>query len=226
VHKGTTIAVQGSTAAQNATTINATAVTIILPQIGGVVTATSSSTIVVTGFDGATHTILVGSSTRYLKAGHGASLADITIGTRITAEGTLNTTGSLNAVLVTIQLPRLGGQVTAVHGSTYTVSGPRGSSATIDTTGSTTYINANGSTASASAVKTGVYILAEGTLSSDGTTLTAQRITIVPAGAGHVGRIGSFGADDGSSVDGGFGGPLGGTAPQTNTPTTGGTPSV
>jgi len=72
----------------------------------------------------------------------------------------------------------IGGQVSAVSGSTYTIAGPQGSSLTIDATSSTTYVNADGSPADASAVKTGVFITAEGTLSNDGKTLTAQRITV------------------------------------------------
>ena len=139
------------------------------------------------------------STTRYQKAGQSATLADITTGSAIMAEGTSNSDGSLTAMLVTIQLPHLGGKVTAINGSSYTVSGRGGSTYTITATPSTTYSTpaaATGTTAAAAAITTGSYIEAEGTLSTDGKTLTALHIVILPAG----GRFGGPGS-------GGFGGP-------------------
>jgi hypothetical protein len=81
----------------------------------------------------------------------------------------------------------IGGEVSAVSGSTYTVGGPDGSSLAITATGGTTYVNADGSPADAAAVKPGVFITAEGTLSNQGKTLSAERITIgKPQGAMQV----------------------------------------
>ncbi len=185
IHVGSEIAVQRSSSGTNATTINATGITILLPTEAGVVTSISGNTLTVTGFDGATHTITVNANTRYQKAGQSAVLSDISSGTAIVAEGTTNSDGSLTALRVTIQLPHLDGKVTAVNGTSYTVTGRSGQSYTIVATAGTTYVNADGSSASASAVKTGTYIMAEGTLSSDGKTLTAQRISIAPSGAGR-----------------------------------------
>jgi hypothetical protein len=65
--------------------------------------------------------------------------------------------------------------VTARFGTTYTV----------NTRSSTTYVNRGGTATSASAVKVGTYIAAEGTLSADRKTLTAQRILFVLAGTGR-----------------------------------------
>src|SRR5205085_7595791 len=131
-------------------------------------------------------------SPRYQKAGQDAKLGDISAGTAIMVEGTLNSDSSLSAVHVTIQEPRVAGQVTAVKGSSYTVTGAFGQSYTVTTTSSTTYVNADGTT-SASAVQAGVAIIAQGTLSSDGKTLTAQRVVIAPRGAGYGGGHFGFG---------------------------------
>jgi hypothetical protein len=205
IHVGSEIAVKSSTAGKNATTISATGITILLPTQGGVVTAVSGNTLTVTGFDGASHTITVNTGTRYQKAGQSAALSDISPGSSIVAEGTTNSDGSLTALRVTIQLPHLDGKVTAVNGTSYTVTGRSGQSYTIVATASTTYVNAGGSSASASAVKTGTYIMAEGTLSSDGKTLTAQRISIAPSGAGR----GPGGPGHGGSYGGsGIGAPM------------------
>ena len=190
----------GAPSATSGATISATAITIVLPQVAGVVTGVSGSTLTITGFDGATRTVTVTDSTRYQKAGQSAALSNITSGTAIAVEGTANGDGSLTAVRVTIQVPRVAGQVTAVNGSSYTVAGRFGQSYTVATTGSTTYANANGSTASAAAVTTNTYIVAEGTLSSDGKTLTAQRVIVAPTGAGN-----GYGRRDGFGGRGGFG---------------------
>lgn len=220
IRVGSLIAVQGSYAATNATTINATGVTIVLPRVAGVVTNTNGSTLTLTEFDGATRTVTVSGSTHYQKAGQSAALSDISTGTAIVAEGTLNSDGSLTALRVTIQVPRIGGQVSAVNGSSYTVSGPFGAAYTVNTTGSTSYVNPDGSAAAASAVKTGGFIMAEGSLSSDGKTLTAQRIIVVPAGAGRgFGRHGGFGRGGVGGASGAFGPAFGASASPSSTGT-------
>lgn len=195
VKTGSIIAVRGSNDATGGTTITATGVTIVLPQVAGVVTGVSGSTFTLTGFNGTTRTVTVGDATRYQRGGSSAALTDIATGTAIVAEGTTASDGSLSAVRVTIQVPRVAGQVTAVNGASYTVAGRFGQTAyTIATTGSTTFVKADGSTTSASAVTTGVFIVAEGPLSSDGKTLTAQRVIVAPAGAGRgYGRHGGYG---------------------------------
>jgi len=107
-------------------------------------------------------------------------------------EGTTNTDGSLSALLVTIQTPRLMGQVTAVStDGTYTITGRMGTgSEMVTTTASTVYVNASGATVLPSSITTGTRISAEGTLSTDGKTMTATRITVLPAGSN--GRGGHF----------------------------------
>jgi hypothetical protein len=226
VKAGTVIAVRGSYANTSGTTINASGVTILLPTQVGVVTNVSGTTLTLTAFDGATHTVTVNASTHYQKAGQSATLADISSGMAIVVEGTTNSDGSLSAVRVTIQEPRVAGQVTVVNGSSYTVTGAFGQSYTVATTSSTTYVNADGTTASASAVQAGTAIITQGTLSSDGKTLTAQRVIIAPRGAGHGGGRFGFGGPGADRF--GFGGPRGafGPPPGTAAPSTTGTPSA
>lgn len=225
VHTGSVIAVRGSFANTTGTTITATGVTIVLPTAFGVVTAVNGSSFTLTGFNGVTHTVNVSGSTRYQKAGQSAALSDIATGSAVVVEGTLNGDGSLAAVRVTIQVPRLGGQISAVNGSSYTMTGRFGATYTVNTTSSTTYVNADGTTATATALKTGAYVIAEGSLSSDGKTLTAQRVTIVPAGQGrgfgHHGRRGFGGiGGPGRFGFGGAGGGVQGTTPGTAPGTT------
>jgi hypothetical protein len=75
-------------------------VAVILPHLGGLVTAISGSTITVAGRDGTTGTITVTGTTTYQVAGAAASLADVKVGMVLMAEGTSNSDGSLTASVV------------------------------------------------------------------------------------------------------------------------------
>jgi endonuclease YncB( thermonuclease family) len=186
IHVGSIIAVRQASMAQGSTTLTATSIMIQLPSTGGVVSSVSGDTITVTGRDQKTYTIVVSAITRYQKAGKTASLTDVAKGTSIMAEGALSG-ATLSAQLVTIQVPRLGGQVTAVNGTAITVKGRDGATDTVNVSADTTYVNADGTAATVASVKVGVNINAEGTLSSDGKTLTALRVTILPVGMGNGG---------------------------------------
>ncbi len=230
VHTGLLIMACGTGSSTN---VQATKIYIVLPRIGGVVTNVSGSTLTLTSLDGATHTVTVSNATTYDKAGHSASIGDIANGTAIAAQGSVGSDGVLSAVRVDIQTPRVAGQVTGVNGSTITLSNARGMSGvngtsgmsettTVVTSDQTTYsvISATAgmtpttTTGTADAVKTGVSIIAQGTLRSDGKTLDALRITVLPASANggayqRHGRHGSFGRGFG-----GFGGPGGSQGPR------------
>jgi len=79
-------------------TYTITAIKVVLPSLGGEVTAVADSTITVTGRDGTTGTIHVDSDTTYEVDGTtGKALSDITVGSFVVAEGTLRADGSLDA---------------------------------------------------------------------------------------------------------------------------------
>lgn len=76
------------------------AIAVILPRVGGEVTAVDSSTITIEGRDGTTSTIKVNSDTTYQVNGEDAKLADVEVGMVLIAEGTESTDGSLTATEV------------------------------------------------------------------------------------------------------------------------------
>ncbi len=79
-------------------TYTITDVHVVLPAIGGEVTAVADNTITVTGRDGTTGTIHVDGDTIYQVGGTaGKALSDITVGSFVIAEGTLRADGSLDA---------------------------------------------------------------------------------------------------------------------------------
>ncbi|MDB5077959.1 MAG: hypothetical protein JWO42_4138 [Chloroflexi bacterium] len=216
IQNGSVIQVQGSSTGQNTST--ATSIQIVLPSARGVVTSATGSTLTLTGFNGRTQTINVSSTTRYDKAGQTAALSDVSNGTAVTVQGTTNADGSMNAQLVTIQLPNVEGQVTAASNGTYTLSGKHGNtSVTVNTSSSTTYVDQSGATVQPSTITTNTNIVAEGTLSPDGKTLTAQRITVLPAAPAGMGSWSSEGGRRGSFTLPGSG--------SSTTPSTGSTTS-
>jgi hypothetical protein len=82
-------------------TFSITAIHVVLPTIGGEVTAVSGDTITVTGKDGTTGTIHVDGNTTYEVNGTtGKALSDITVGSFVIAEGSLRSDGSLDADVV------------------------------------------------------------------------------------------------------------------------------
>ncbi|MEO8272485.1 MAG: DUF5666 domain-containing protein [Chloroflexota bacterium] len=75
-------------------------VAVILPHLGGLVTAIDGSTITVAQRDGTTATIKVTGDTTYKVAGADAKLADVKVGMVLAATGTENSDGSLTAAAV------------------------------------------------------------------------------------------------------------------------------
>ena len=96
---GVKISAQGTV--DSAGNFTATAITIAPSSVQGTVASKTTSTIVVTTAAGKTATIDVSSSTKYSVRGVSApTLADVAVGDRLVAQGTLNADGSLNATTV------------------------------------------------------------------------------------------------------------------------------
>ena len=179
IHTGSIIRVRGTRMGQN--TVQAKAIIVVLPRVAGVVTSVNGSTLTATGRDAMPHTMNVSSSTQYRSGGQTAALSGVSVGTAIVAQGSLNADGSMNALRVQIVLPHVAGKISAVNGSTVTVTDLWGTAHTIVTSSSTTYSAPFKGTASAASLTTGTRIIATGALGSDGKTLNAQRIVVVPA---------------------------------------------
>lgn len=224
---GEHIAVRGTRT--GTATFAATAVEIILPRESGVVTAentaTTPSTLTMTDFNGATATVHLTGNTHYQEAGKAVTVSDVTVASAVTVAGTRNSDGSLTAVHVVIRLPRVGGQVTGISNGQYTISSRDGTTKTVVTTSNTSYVGPRGASVAAASIVRGSLMMAEGMLSADGQTLTAQRIMVIPAPQGLLGLMGGpgFGRhNDGYGMMGGtglgLGGPLGPAPSQTTTP--------
>jgi hypothetical protein len=169
--------------------------------LGGLVTAVTSSSITVQDLKGASATYAIDSATTVLKDRQSATAADLAVGehVRIIASSSSATT----AAGVDIELARVAGQVVSVSGSSITVSDRDGFYRTVAVSGSTTY-SKSGVSAALSDVTTGSFIMAEGTVDSNHTTLDASAVGIglpsttgAPQGIASQGMAGGFGGMNG-----------------------------
>jgi hypothetical protein len=83
-------------------TYTVTDIVVVLPHVGGEVTAINGNTLTVTQRDGTTATIHLDADTTYRVNGAAGTLSDIKVGSIVMAEGTLQADGSLDAAAVRI----------------------------------------------------------------------------------------------------------------------------
>lgn len=174
--------------------------------MGGItITAISGNSISLATEDGWTRTITVDSGTTYAKGGGTIGFGDLAVGDQVGFRQTREDDGTFTIDSIVVVLPHLGGEVTAINGSTITVTRRDGSTGTIDVSADTTY-TVNGNGASLADVKVGMFLVAEGTLDDDGslsaTNVHAGEKGFGPGGRGGHGFRGGFGPGDrGASPD-------------------------
>ncbi len=145
--------------------------------------------------DGWARTITVGGSTTITKGGQTIGDGDLKKGDQVAFTESKATDGSYSISAIRVILPTLAGQVTAVGSDTITVSDRGGGSATIHLSSTTTYDVSGNASAKLSDITTGSFVVAEGTLRSDGS---------LDASAVHGGtRVGRDGGDMGPMFRGG-----------------------
>ncbi len=152
------------------------------PKAGGKVTAVTDTTITVDGKGDTNKVITVNGSTKYQVGKDAATKADVTVGDRITAQGD-SQRDTFTAITVTIAPDVAGGKVTAVTATTITVDG-RGDTNTVITVNGSTVYKLGKDAATKADVTVGDRIGAQGEL--NGTTFTANTVTIAPDVAGGV----------------------------------------
>ena len=147
---------------------------------GGItITAINGNDLSLETEDGWTRTITVDDGTEYSKSGDEIGLADLAVGDRIAFRQTLEDDDSWTIDAIAVILPHVGGEVTAVDGSTITVEGRDGETATITVNGDTEY-QVNGDDATLADVEVGMVLVAEGSDNGDG-SITATRVRAADA---------------------------------------------
>jgi hypothetical protein len=132
------------------------------------ITAIDGSNVSLATDDGWTRTITVTSSTTITKGGATITVGDLAVGDTIRFAQTKASDGTYSITAIRVVLPQLGGRVTAIDGNTLTVTKRDGTTATIHVSGTTTYKVQGVANPTLSDIKVGAFVVAEGTLRSDG----------------------------------------------------------
>lgn len=137
------------------------------PGSGITIAAIAGSELSLETVDGWTRTITVDDGTAYSKSGDAITLGDLAVGDEIVFRQTLEYDGSWTIDAIAVILPRVGGEVTAVDGSSITVTRRDDTTATVNVDASTEYI-VNGDVATLADVAVGMFLIAAGTENADG----------------------------------------------------------
>ena len=165
------------------------------------ITAIDGSSLSLKTDDGWTRTIAATSETAVTRAGTTIALGDLEVGDQIRFRQELATDGSYTITAIGVVLPSVGGQVSAIDGSTITLTQPDGTTATVRVSSTTTYAIGDDAEASLAGVTVGMFIVAAGTQAADG-SIDAEAVrggTASPFGrGGHGGHgwPGGPGADE------------------------------
>lgn len=154
---------------------------------GGEVTAIDGSTIVVTNPHGDEESIVTTDSTEFVVNDETGSLDDIEVGMFVHAEGERDDDGTLTAtkVMASDDMPQgpggpggpgrgIGGEVTAIDGSTIVITNPHGDEESILTTDSTEFV-VNDEAGSLGDITVGMFVCAEGE-KDDAGSFTATKV--------------------------------------------------
>ena len=144
-----------------------TAIVVPTPVAGGVVSAVDATTITVNGKGGATRVITVTGATVYQLGKATGTKADVKVGTRVNAQGTVSG-ATFTAITVWISIPQIGGDVTAKTSDTITIKGRDGKTTVLHVTDKTTYEVEGKASATLSDIAVGDRVDAAGLPRADG----------------------------------------------------------
>jgi hypothetical protein len=186
-------------------TYKITSIAVLSPTASGTVTAVGSSSVTIKQSDGTSRTLTLAGSTTYSQAGAKVTQSALVVGARISAQGTVDSSGSLTATSITIGQSSVGGTVASKTATTIVVTTAANKTVTVDVSSSTRY-SVRGVTAPTLAnVAVGERISAQGTFNADG-SLNASVVQAFPIGQPGFGGSGGSGSSGGRGFGGGSGG--------------------
>jgi hypothetical protein len=153
----------------------------VVPTASGTITAVGSSSVTISQQGGSTRTLTLTGSTTYTMGGATVGQSALVVGARITARGTVDSSGNFTATAVTIQLSVVSGTVASKTSSTIVVTTAAGKTVTVNVSSSTKYSVRGVSSATLDSVAVGYTVQAQGTLNADG-SLTATDVQAAPNG--------------------------------------------
>lgn len=156
-----------------------TTITVVVPSASGAVTAVTSTTVTISQPGGTSRTLNLTGSTTYTQGGATVSKSALVVGSRISAQGTVDSSGTFTATAIDIAPATVQGIVASKTASTIVVTTSAGKTETVNVTASTKYSVRGQSNPTLANVAVGDRIAAQGTLNSDG-SLTATIVESAP----------------------------------------------
>lgn len=157
-------------------------IVVVVPGVGGIVTAVDDDSITIQGRNGLTREIATTSATTYRLGTQTTTRAEVTVGDRIHAFGETGAGNTFTATAVTIALPKVAGEVTAVSSGSFTIRLRDGSTWTVTVDADTAYRIRDVEDPGLDDIEVGDVVAVAGTQS--GSTIDAQ--VVVSGGAfGH-----------------------------------------
>ncbi len=150
---------------------------------GWVTASPSATTLSVRSLSGRAQSFAITTSTKFVYGGGGsATAADARLGAVVSVRGTAPTTSGGNPVAtkVIIGLGQITGMVLSDSSGTLKVADTQGFTRTVATTSSSVCQQRRKTTVDCDSIAQGSIITARGRIASDGTTLNASRIHVVP----------------------------------------------
>ena len=191
-------------------TFKVTEIRVIVPQVGGEVTAVSGNSLTLKLRDGTSKSITLTDSTKYFVGPKAAAKADVKVGARVHAQGTISG-DTFTALSVTLQPDVVAGEVTAKTTTSITLKTRAGASVTVTVDSTTTFRISGKENATLAEVTVGMHVAAQGTKATD-TTFNAFAVGSAPAMKdGRPGGRGGSGGPGGMRGPGGMPGPNGGS---------------
>jgi preprotein translocase subunit YajC len=141
-------------------------ISVRVPTVAGTVTAVTSTGFTVKLRDGSSKTVTTSGSTSFLLGDAKSSKSDVSVGARVSVEGTDGTSFAADVVHIVPDL-RIG-KVTAVTSSSITIQGRNNTTITIHVDASTTYRVKGAAAGKLSDVTVGMYVSAQGLSRADG----------------------------------------------------------
>jgi hypothetical protein len=203
-------------------TFTVTEIRVFVPTTGGAVTAVERGSVTLKLRDGSSRTVTLTSATQYFVGQREASLADLAVGDRVIAQGTVSGE-TFTAISVTIRPDIVVGRVTATSAAGITIETRDGATLTLAVDASTSYRVAGAADASLDDVTVGMAIIAHGVRTSE-STFTASHVgagdRMGPGRGGPLGHRLGHGFGPGTT-DRGELGPIGPDGRSTPAPETG-----
>ncbi len=156
-----------------------TTVSVVVPTVSGAVTAVTSTSVTIKQGDGTSKTLSLTGSTTYKQGGSTVGQSAVVVGARITAQGSVDSSGNFTALTVTIAPSTVQGTVTSKTANAIVVKTAAGKSVTVNVTAATKYTVRGVKSATLANVAVGNRISAQGSLNADG-SITATAVQASP----------------------------------------------